>query len=298
MTSPQLTQCPKCQTSFRVTSTQLRAAAGSVRCGSCLEVFDARDHMVKSEAEAATEKTKQQQSEVITETSVELPETSPEPASETRLKREMSSVTKPETDNQHALEDIKTTIKLPDAPQHNLDSIFSHLETEGLEATEEKEHRPKARIAALVAVVTIGFLGLATQYVWFNKDQLATNLKLRPAYTFACQLLDCKLPTLKNLQAIKSMQLLVRSMPERPEGLVVDSIIINEAPFSQPWPKLNLTFSNINGQVVASRTFRPSEYLGGALADSSEIPSGKPVRLSLEIVDPGQGAVNYQLNLL
>lgn len=36
-----LTQCPRCQTSFKVSDKQLAIAAGMVRCGSCLDVFSA-----------------------------------------------------------------------------------------------------------------------------------------------------------------------------------------------------------------------------------------------------------------
>lgn len=37
-----LTQCPHCSTRFRVNSKQLFAAQGAVRCGSCMQVFNAR----------------------------------------------------------------------------------------------------------------------------------------------------------------------------------------------------------------------------------------------------------------
>ncbi len=40
----QVTQCPKCQTSFRVTDDQLKIANGAVRCGSCLHIFNAPEH--------------------------------------------------------------------------------------------------------------------------------------------------------------------------------------------------------------------------------------------------------------
>lgn len=39
-----VTQCPQCQTAFRVTSEQMRLANGHVRCGSCLDVFEAALH--------------------------------------------------------------------------------------------------------------------------------------------------------------------------------------------------------------------------------------------------------------
>lgn len=41
-----ITQCPHCGTSFRVSDEQLSIANGSVRCGACLQVFSARNHIV------------------------------------------------------------------------------------------------------------------------------------------------------------------------------------------------------------------------------------------------------------
>jgi predicted Zn finger-like uncharacterized protein len=41
-----ITQCPHCGTSFRVRTEQLSVANGSVRCGACLQVFSARNHVV------------------------------------------------------------------------------------------------------------------------------------------------------------------------------------------------------------------------------------------------------------
>jgi predicted Zn finger-like uncharacterized protein len=40
-----VTQCPHCQTSFRVSRTQLAAAQGVVRCGACMELFNAARHL-------------------------------------------------------------------------------------------------------------------------------------------------------------------------------------------------------------------------------------------------------------
>jgi predicted Zn finger-like uncharacterized protein len=45
MNSTGITRCPQCQTSFRVTDDQLRMADGAVRCGSCLTIFQAEAYM-------------------------------------------------------------------------------------------------------------------------------------------------------------------------------------------------------------------------------------------------------------
>ena len=46
-----VTCCPHCNTSFRITDSQLASAKGAVRCGSCLQVFKASDHLVANDAE-------------------------------------------------------------------------------------------------------------------------------------------------------------------------------------------------------------------------------------------------------
>ncbi len=43
------TQCPQCQTVFRVTATMLKAAKGRVRCGRCAHVFDALTFLIDIE---------------------------------------------------------------------------------------------------------------------------------------------------------------------------------------------------------------------------------------------------------
>jgi predicted Zn finger-like uncharacterized protein len=47
MTDSFVTQCPHCQTSFRVSHAQLSAARGVVRCGSCLQVFNAAKQLLE-----------------------------------------------------------------------------------------------------------------------------------------------------------------------------------------------------------------------------------------------------------
>lgn len=43
------TQCPFCQTTFRVAQDQLKLRGGLVRCGSCKEVFNGNEHLVSPE---------------------------------------------------------------------------------------------------------------------------------------------------------------------------------------------------------------------------------------------------------
>ena len=44
--SDMVTRCPACSTSFRITPGQIQKARGAVRCGSCLHIFNAEQHLV------------------------------------------------------------------------------------------------------------------------------------------------------------------------------------------------------------------------------------------------------------
>jgi len=43
-----ITQCPHCTTAFRTSISQLQSADGMVRCGACLKIFAADDHLLPS----------------------------------------------------------------------------------------------------------------------------------------------------------------------------------------------------------------------------------------------------------
>ena len=56
MSELQVTQCPFCKTHFRLTHEQLHAAAGHVRCGACLKVFNALPQSAMADLPAAPER--------------------------------------------------------------------------------------------------------------------------------------------------------------------------------------------------------------------------------------------------
>jgi predicted Zn finger-like uncharacterized protein len=87
-----------------------------------------------------------------------------------------------------------------------------------------------------------------------------------------CPKLGCTVPSRVDIAHIKSSNLVVRSHPEFAGALVVDAIIYNRATFSQPFPLLELRFADLNGRMIASRRFKPGEYLSGELAGQTEMP--------------------------
>jgi predicted Zn finger-like uncharacterized protein len=144
----------------------------------------------------------------------------------------------------------------------------------------------------------LALLVLAGQYVWYHFDELARQDQYRPWFAAICPEVGCNLPSKVDINQIRSSNLVVRSHPEFSGALVVDAIIYNRATFAQPFPLLELRFADLSGQPIASRRFKPAEYLSGELAGGREMPPQTPIHISLDILDPGPRAVNYSLSFL
>ncbi|MDS1311122.1 DUF3426 domain-containing protein [Marinobacter xiaoshiensis] len=146
------------------------------------------------------------------------------------------------------------------------------------------------------SVIVLGLIGvLVAQVTWFQFDRLSAIPELRPFYEKGCELAGCELKPLINVEAIQSRKLVVRTDPENRNQLVVDAVIINRAVFQQPFPAIALTFSNLNGDVVAQSIFTPSDYLAGEAEELDIMPVETPVRIAITIRDPGRDAVNYNI---
>ena len=88
----------------------------------------------------------------------------------------------------------------------------------------------------------------------------------------------------------------IRSHPKGKNALLVSATIINNAAFTQPYPGLQLSFSDINGEKVATRNFLPKDYLPSKFTTRKGMESNIPIQLELELVDPGKSAVNFEFD--
>jgi len=146
----------------------------------------------------------------------------------------------------------------------------------------------------LLPLLTITLL---TQVAYFQFDNLSKKQPWRSIYTAACPLFGCTVPQLRDPNAIQATNLMVRSHPQLEGALVVDAVLINTAPYNQPFPNLELNFSDLKDRAVASRRFTPGEYLQGELAGRKLMPQGSPIHIAIEVVDPGTEAVNYEMKI-
>ncbi|ROM63567.1 hypothetical protein BK653_26315 [Pseudomonas brassicacearum] len=404
MTDSFVTQCPHCHTSFRVSHTQLSVARGVVRCGSCLQVFNAARQLLE---QRATKETVTPLAPPIKSPGVEAPPRAISQKQWTAAELDLDDLDKelarlerrdkraPDTfgrrreDNLSAQRDplsneqepwsdslysespaerAETLIQPPVEPfepheparpprtEPSLSLALEPLEPEDepvtplrlepedeppehlerLSATDDHDdepvqsaplrksrerHEPGLRAEALHdldddplqldwrkrrspwgrrllwgLLILLAAAALGGQYIAYHFEELARQDQYRPWFLQICPTIGCDVPSKVDIAKIKSSNLVVRSHPEFSGALVVDAIIYNRAPFSQPFPLLELRFADLNGHLIASRRFKPGEYLGGDLEGRGEMPPQTPIHIALDILDPGSKAVNYSLS--
>lgn len=404
MTDSFVTQCPHCQARFRVNHAQLSVARGVVRCGSCLQVFNAARQLLEQRGQASapepqvpevpaeltpeparaisqkqwtaeeldldnldldeelaklerreiqhtlpmgadrrqpgTDRRQKEESFSASrdtvkaeeekwaaslfseppEERIHVTEDAPEPATQQRTEPSMSfhtddiddepplrstpdddEIDPPFTPLTQSADDVepeerpKPRRKRSRAETSVQDDQLLDLEDDPLHLYAQKRSSGWGRRLVWLLLVLIAAGGLAGQYIAYQFDDLARQDAYRPWFQQLCPTLGCTVPSRVDIAHIKSSNLVVRSHPEFASALIVDAIIYNRAIFSQPFPLLELRFADLNGGLIASRRFKPSEYLSGELSGVSEMPSQVPIHISLEILDPGNKAVNYSL---
>ena len=173
-------------------------------------------------------------------------------------------------------------------------ALLANIEPEPVEfsgASRQNRWVKRAWAASIAATLVL----LLFQYVASNFDRFARDDQYRSILASGCSFFGCTLPKNDNVGLIRSSNLLVRSHPEIQQALVVDAVLVNRASFKQPFPVMELRFTDLAGTIVAGRHFNPEEYLAGELSGQLIMPVRQPVHISVAIVDPGEQAINYEL---
>lgn len=165
---------------------------------------------------------------------------------------------------------------------------------EDLHAAKAEQLRPSNTPWVIGNLVLM--LALVLQVVYFSRDELAKDASLRPWLVQMCQITNCTLTQPYDIKQIDIIGREVRTHPSARKALIASTTLINNASFVQPFPLLTVVFSDINGKPMAQRRFTPREYLNNIVDLDAGMTPDMPVRIELELVDPGKAAVNYEFH--
>ncbi|MCQ3830966.1 DUF3426 domain-containing protein, partial [Microbulbifer elongatus] len=189
------------------------------------------------------------------------------------------------------------TGQLEAAPLLPKDQLISAIGPAPIEVTWQPKRHNRVPVWLWTVGALILLVGLVAQFAYFQFDTLSKRDPWRNLYAQVCPLVGCRLPPQVDINAIHTANLVVRSHPQIAGALAVEAVLLNRAPFDQPFPTLQLRFTDLKNAPVASRRFTPRDYLRGELSGRKLMPAGNPVHIALDIVDPGSEAVNYELRI-
>lgn len=248
------TRCPGCGTLFRVTTEQLQAREGRVRCGRCRQVFNALDTLTSLPDPATVEE--------------ERP--APGPAGIPSA-QEGGSETPP-----------------PSGAEVPVDARGEAVAAETGWWLEEPPATPRRRFLPWAAGTGALFLLLAGQLAYLFRTELAALYPgVRPSLERACAVLGCEVPLPRKVQFMHIEASDLQADPGRPERLTLSLALRNRASFRQAYPAIELTLTDGEGRPLARRVLLPRDYLreDGVEAQGIGPNTVTDIRLALETGD-------------
>ena len=316
-----VTKCPTCHASFLVTEKKLLTTEGSVRCVACLRFFQAEDYFISPMLEMKD--FFEIERDYWTAFEAYISEIKGSGIYQTKISG-LADSDFVDNDGANAGKPVYSLASTTTVLSREDQSLIKVRDPSIVGASREAEKESSLFASSLnlgvieelpwfleqrrslfsfqslkwLSGIIILLFFLFFQYAYMRKEQLVHELPYRSYYETSCRLLGCVLPEFNDPRLLEPRDLVIRSHPRVKDALIADAVLRNGSEYRQLFPLLRLRFFDIDGKVVASRAFSANEYLGGEMRGLKFIPGHTDVRFSLEIVDPGEQALGYEMDVI
>jgi predicted Zn finger-like uncharacterized protein len=244
------TRCPGCNTVFRVTTRELQASNGRVRCGRCQQVFDAFASLTAQEPEAPGA----------------TPDATPAPLAATGP--------------------TATVAEIPQGKQASAASAPARPDPAASLYEWEFRMPPRRSRTLLWSLLSLLLLlaGTVQAAVAFHNEILVHYPDVRPIFEKACEWANCRIGLLRLAEQLDVESSELELLGGRANQIRLNVLLRNRAPVPVEFPAFELSLTDAQDQVLLRRVFQPAEYLSdparsaGGLAGHGELS----VRLYLD----------------
>ena len=263
-----ITQCPACNTRFKASQSQLEAHQGMVRCGHCQATFNAMQNLYDEQPSP--------QLSLLTDDE-ELEENN---VAATALAEESSG----ETSSPLTLTQQFSVLKTVDAASK-------------ASAKTEVTAQTKFYWLWLVGAIFLAVVLLAQASYFFRVEIAARLPGIKPTLTSYCAWLKCTIPLPKNADLISIESSDLEASPTQSSIVDLNVILRNRAPYTQAYPNLELTLTDITDQVLARRNFLPEEYLKADVDKKQGLLAAREISIKLHLDTTDLQPTGYRLFL-
>lgn len=138
---------------------------------------------------------------------------------------------------------------------------------------------------------------LTAQVAYFYAPQLARHAPLRPWLTLYCEEVGCDLRPARGTLPIELVESSVAPHPHYENALRLLAVLVNRADTPQPWPLMEVSLTDSEGQVLTRRHFTAAHYLEQRSAGAA-LASNIVARARLDVTNADGRAVGYEIRLL
>lgn len=149
----------------------------------------------------------------------------------------------------------------------------------------------------VIAAIVLGMATLANVY-FVSGDALMAQPSVRSALAGIGLVEALPEHEFKQIELLHLASSEMHSHPTLDETLILNATIVNRADQTQAFPSLQITLFDAQNQPLALRVFEPSEYLHGDYGPGNGMAPGAYLPVILELLDPGQHAVGFELRFL
>lgn len=290
-----ITHCPACHTQFFATEEQLNKHGGKVRCGQCLQIFDAKSQLIS----AATDSIEDADNSSISFKDI----MSPTDVSDADDKPHESKATAESTVDTSSNADISLSANLNIKQAIKMDKTAdiaqqqpSYLDDAVKKSKPSKRlvinsHRRLWAVACLVmALIT------CINSIYFLRNEIAIYYpKLKPYLLKACQQISCNIELPKNIELVVIDDSDMQEDAEHSGLIKFSSKLINTGSYLLQYPNLELTLTDVDDKPVLRRIFKPEEYLTADTKISEGFAAGEEVTINLAITTGDIAVAGYRV---
>lgn len=285
-----ITNCPVCQTQFVVTDEQLSQYNGKVRCGNCLNVFDATVQIIELE-ETQTETDLNALNETISY------DIALEPTLQDNYGNE-SGVNEIFT---HKDIDLESTEAKGSKTEKNLNFIPPSQPSNFDDLADKSKLKPKkifkkSRIWLMFLFALILLFVAIAQSVYFLRNDIATYYpKTKPYLVKICEKIACSIDLPKKIEFIEIDDSDIQEDSNYAGLMHLSSTLINQASFQQAYPNLELTLTDTEDKPKLRRFFKPIEYLPAHTNIAKGLAPGEEFKIKLAMTTHGETVAGYRV---
>ena len=146
----------------------------------------------------------------------------------------------------------------------------------------------------LAALVVAAGLFIQARYWLF--DELSAIPSARAPLESFCRVAGCSVPAPLMGPAFRVLQTRVDLDPQLPGAVIVKVHLVNRTANARPYPAIQLTLTDREGETIGKRTYTAEDY--ATAANASELPADSEAAVSLHLAGPDKNAVGFEASIV